>query len=114
VSEEAAPATIKFEDFTKVDIRVGEVVQAEPVPKSSKLLKLKVDFGPGLGERTVCAGIAQEVSAAHVLGRRYLFVVNLEPRLMMGIESHGMILAGQGPLGLSLASCECPPGTRIH
>lgn len=104
---------ITFDDFLKVDVRVGEIVKAEPVPKSEKLLKLEVYFGE-LGTRTVMAGIAKHY--ANPVGLRALFVVNLAPRKMMGVESHGMILAGHNPETdvVTLATCDSvPPGTRV-
>lgn len=114
MSEEVkAPDVIGFEDFLKVDIRVGEIVKAEPVPKSNKLLKLEVYFGE-LGTRSILAGIAKHY--ANPVGLRALFVVNLAPRAMMGFESHGMVLAGHDPAtgSVTLATCDSvPPGTRV-
>ncbi len=83
---------ITFDDFLKVDIRVGEIKSAEPVPKSDKLLRLTVDLGP-LGQRTILAGIARSHKPELLPGKRVAVVVNLAPRKMMGIESHGMLLA---------------------
>lgn len=110
---EEAPTPISFEDFEKVDIRAGTVTAAEMVPKSDRLLKLQVDLGPELGTRTCVAGIAQWYNPVQVLGRTFIFVVNLAPRKLKGIESTAMIMAGPSPIGLQLASCNCPPGTRI-
>lgn len=102
---------ITYEDFCKLDIRVGEITQIEEVPKSKKLSKLKVNFGVEIGERTILAGIAGRCG---VPGQRVLAVVNLAPRTMMGIESHGMLLAGEDQTELYLASCgPVPPGTKI-
>lgn len=86
--------TITFDDFMKVDIRCGFITAAERVPKSDKLLKLKVNFGP-LGERQVLAGIGKSFQPEAIVGLSAAFVVNLAPRKMMGLESHGMILAGE-------------------
>lgn len=108
---------ITYEDFCKLDIRVGEITQIEEVPKSKKLLKLKVNFGAEIGERTILAGIAGKCYV--IVGQRVLAVVNLAPRAMMGIESHGMLLAGEDDSQtedkkLWLASCgPVPPGTKI-
>lgn len=116
MSEEFKPIlsdTISFDDFLKVDVRVGEIVKAEPVPKSNKLLKLEVNFGV-LGTRTIMAGIAGHY--ANPVGLRALFVVNLAPRKMMGVESHGMVLAGHDPVTgtVTLSNCDnVPAGTRI-
>lgn len=111
---------ITFEDLVKVSLRIGSVVSAECVPKSLKLLKLSVDFGetessilihneenPPLDKhglplleqiqikklRTVLAGIGKSFSPEDVINKQFLFVTNLPPRKMMGIESEGMILA---------------------
>lgn len=88
--------TITFDEFLKVDIRVGTVTHAESVPKSKKLLKLKVSFGPEIGERTIMAGIAEHYNES-IIGLKVVAVINLMPRTMMGVESHGMLLAGHGP-----------------
>ena len=86
---------LSFDDFLKVDIRVGQVLSAEPLVKSKKLLKLEVDFG-ALGKRTIMAGIAQHYTPETITGLKVAAVVNLAPRAMMGVESHGMLLAGHG------------------
>jgi len=87
--------SISFDDFLKVDIRVGLVMSAEEVPKSKKLLKLQVNFGT-LGTRTIMAGVAQYYTPETITGLKVAAVVNLAPRQMMGVESHGMLLAGHG------------------
>jgi len=95
MSEESkAPDVITFDDFLKVDIRAGWIKTAERVPKSDKLLKLTVDFGP-LGTRQILAGIGKQHSPETIIDTPAAFVVNLAPRKMMGLESHGMILAGE-------------------
>lgn len=92
---------ITFEDFLRVKMKVGTIVSAERVPKSDKLLKLTVSFGDN--ERTVVAGIGKSFTPEQVTGQQAAFVVNLKPRKMMGIESHGMILAvGDSPEDLAL------------
>ena len=97
MSEEIkTPDVITFDDFLKVDIRVGEITKAEIVPKSDKLLKLEVYLGE-LGTRTIMAGIAKSYHTDGIVGQRCLVVVNLTPRKMMGVESHGMLLAGELP-----------------
>jgi methionyl-tRNA synthetase len=82
---------ISIEDFARIELRVGTVVSAEPIPKAHKLIKLEID----LGERKVVttAGIAQWYTPEEMLGRRVLVVANLLPRMVMGIESQAMILA---------------------
>ncbi len=92
--------TITFDEFLKLDIRVGQITHAEPVPKSKKLLKLQVDFGTEIGVRTILAGIAGpplspegRADSLNLEKPKILAVINLAPRMMMGIESHGMLLA---------------------
>lgn len=82
---------ISFEEFMKLDLRTGTVLSFELVPKSKKLLKLEVDFGP-VGKRTIMAGIAS-MGDRFVIGQKVIAVLNLAPRQLMGITSHGMLLA---------------------
>lgn len=84
---------IIFDDFMKMDIRIGKVVEAEKVPKSKKLLKLLVDTG--LDQRTIVSGIAQHYSPEEVVGQQVTVLLNLVPRKIMGIESNGMILMAE-------------------
>jgi methionyl-tRNA synthetase len=81
---------IEFEDFTKLDIRIGTVLEAEKVAKTKKLLKLKVDVG--LDVRTIVSGIAESFSPEEIIGQQVSVLVNLAPRNIKGIESQGMIL----------------------
>jgi methionyl-tRNA synthetase len=90
---EPAKEDISFEDFTKLDIRVGKVLEAEKVPKTKKLLKLKVDTG--LDQRTVVSGIAEYFAPEDITGKQVSIVVNLAPKKIRGIESHGMILMAE-------------------
>ena len=92
----AAPAVplapqITIDDFMKVDLRTAKVLHAEPVPKSSKLLKLNVDLG--FEQRQVVAGIAQHYKPEDIIGKNVVMVANLKPATLMGVESHGMLLA---------------------
>ena len=89
--------TITFEDFTKLDIRVGTILEAEKMPKTKKLLKLKVDTG--IDTRTIVSGIAESFTAAEVIGKRVSVLVNLAPRDLRGVESQGMILMTETPEG---------------
>lgn len=82
--------TITFEDFTKLDIRVGTIIEAEKMPKAKKLLVLKVDTG--IDVRTIVSGIAESFSAEEVVGKKVTVLVNLAPRKLRGVESEGMIL----------------------
>jgi methionyl-tRNA synthetase len=84
---------IDYEDFGKLDMRVGEIISAESIPKSNKLLKLAVDIG--METRTVLSGIAQQYAPEEVIGKKVILLSNLQPRKMMGIESQGMILMSE-------------------
>ena len=104
---------ITIDDFMKVELRVGTVLEAEAVPKSKKLLKLLVDAGTE--QRTILAGIAEAYTAEQMVGRTIVFVANLEPRKLMGIESNGMVLAASVEGGLpTLVSVENVPGARVR
>jgi methionyl-tRNA synthetase len=101
-SMESAPVAplkkeITFDDFDKLDIRVGKVLTAEKMEKSNKLLKLTVDTG--VDKRTVLSGIAQHYSPDQIIGKQVTLIVNLAPRKMMGIESQGMILMAEDSNG---------------
>ncbi|CAM4124767.1 methionine--tRNA ligase [Cytophagaceae bacterium 50C-KIRBA] len=89
--------TIDFESFAKMDIRIGQVIAAEKMEKSKKLLKLTVD--DGIRQRTILSGIAEHFQVEDVLGRKVTFLANLAPRKMMGLESEGMILMAEGQDG---------------
>jgi methionyl-tRNA synthetase len=114
----AAPASdnrIGIDDFMKVELRVAKVLEAEAVPKSKKLIKLKVDAGTE--HRTILAGIAEAYQPEQLVGRTIVIVANLEPRKMMGMESQGMVLAASLEDGLpSLVAVDesLPAGTRVR
>lgn len=82
--------TIQFEDFMKLDMRVGTIIEAEKMPKADKLLVLKVDTGIDI--RTIVSGIAQSFNAEEIIGKKVTVLVNLAPRKLRGVESQGMIL----------------------
>jgi len=82
---------ISFNDFQKLDIRIGTITSAEPVPETDKLLKLSVDLGDE--QRTLVAGIADQYSPEDIQGKQVPILTNLEPKQIRGIESQGMILA---------------------
>jgi len=82
--------TISFEDFTKLDLRVGTILEAEKMPKAKKLLVLKVDTG--IDVRTIVSGIAESFTPEEVIGKKVTVLVNLAPRALRGVESQGMIL----------------------
>jgi methionyl-tRNA synthetase len=97
--------TIDFETFQKLDLRVVKVLAAEAVPKTKKLLKLTIDTG--VDKRTVVSGIAEHYSPEDVVGKHVLFLANLAPRAIKGVESAGMILMAENPQGqLSILSTE--------
>ncbi len=95
---------INFDDFKKVDLRVGKVVQAEKVEKSDKLLKLIISVGEE--ERQVLSGIAKSYSPEDIINKNVILVANLEPRSIMGLESRGMVLAVGDESGVVLISPE--------
>jgi methionyl-tRNA synthetase len=112
-TEEAAPVTVSFEDFQKLDLRVGRIVAAEQVPKADKLIKLTVDIGQE--QRTVVAGIAPSYSAEMLVGKQVILVANLAPRTLRGVESRGMVLAAETDGRIVLASFDTPvsPGAKV-
>jgi methionyl-tRNA synthetase len=84
---------IQYDDFAKMDIRIATILEAENVPKSKKLLKLLIDVGSE--KRTVLSGISEHFKPEEVIGKKVLYLANLSPRKMMGMESHGMILMAE-------------------
>lgn len=107
--------SITIDDFKKADIRVGTVRVAERIPDADKLLRLEVDVGED-NLRQILSGIAEHVSPEDLVGRQLLFVINLEPRVIRGLVSNGMLLAagGEGTFSLLYPSIQVPPGTRIN
>jgi methionyl-tRNA synthetase len=108
-------ARIAIDDFMKVELRVAKVLEAELVPKSKKLVKLKVDVGTE--HRTIVAGIAEAYQPDQLVGRTIVIVANLKPAKLMGIESNGMVLAASPDGGLpNLVSVDptLPPGSRVR
>lgn len=96
---------ISFDDFTKMDIRIGTILEAEKVPKADKLLKLLVDTG--IDKRTIVSGIAEHYKAEEVIGKKVSVLLNLAPRKIRGVESQGMILMAENEAGeLSFVSPE--------
>ncbi|MEO6508552.1 MAG: tRNA-binding protein [Patescibacteria group bacterium] len=107
---------IQYSDFQKLDIRVGEIKSAQPVEKSTKLLHLMVDFGSDYGEVEILSGIAQWYQPDDLVGNKYLFLANLEPKAMMGKLSNGMIFGADvdEKAILILVSTDLPNGTSIR
>ena len=89
--------TIEFDDFTKLDMRVGTIIEAVKVPKTKKLLQLKVDVG--IDTRTIVSGIAESFKPEEIIGQKVTVLVNLAPRKLRGVESQGMILMTDTPDG---------------
>lgn len=111
---------ISYNDFLKMDIKIGLVKSAETIPKSRALLKLMVDLGEPSGPRQILAGMAKYFTPEQMINKKVVVLANLEPRKMMGLESNGMILAADlndKPFLLTLSEevkDEVPPGTPIH
>lgn len=105
---------ITFDEFKKVEMKIGKIISAEQVEGSDKLLKLEVDFAEDK-TRTVVSGIAGHVDLESFIGSQKVFVTNLEPRAIMGIESQAMILAGKDGQGLALIqpNRDLPVGTLL-
>ncbi len=106
---------INFEDFTKLDIRIGTIVSSEKIPEADRLLKLIVDLGEET-ERQIVSGIAEHFPEPEVLiGRQVPVLVNLEPRTIRGVESQGMILyvVGSDKLTTLESSEKMPKGTSV-
>ena len=106
---------VSFEDFEKLDIRVGHILNCEKVKKSKKLLKFTIDDGSGV-ERTICSGIAAYYQPEQLIGKDVLFVANFAPRKMMGIESQGMILSAvnfDGSLNVTSLLGKVKPGSQV-
>jgi len=103
---------ISFNDFQKLDLRIGLIKAAEAIPKADKLLKLTVDIGE---ERTVVAGIAKQYQADKLVGRQVVLLTNLEPVKLRGVESQGMILAAEDQNGVHILipDVETKPGSKV-
>ena len=113
---QAAPIreNIEVDDFTKLDIRVGKVLECTKVPKADKLLQFRID--DGLGGRTIVSGIAQHYAPEDLVGKQVCFVANLAPRKLRGIESQGMILSAEdadGKLVVITPAGEVAPGSEV-
>jgi len=106
---------ISYDDFAKLEIRIGTVVAAEMVPETDKLIKCTIDFGD-FGMRTIVSGIALFRKPEEVVGKQLPYIVNLAPRVLRGVESQGMLLAaspgGEG-LALLVPDTPVPNGTLL-
>ena len=107
-------ANIEFDDFTKLDIRVGTVLECQKVPKADKLLQFKIE--DGLETRTIVSGIAQYYKPEELVGKQVCFIANLAPRKLKGIVSEGMILSAEnsdGSLAVVMPGKEVKPGSEV-
>jgi len=104
---------ITFDDFKKVELKIARITEAEEVAGAEKLLKLQIDLGSE--KRQIVAGIKKSYQAKDLIGREIVVVVNLEPRMVMGIESNGMLLAASDDTGpvLLKPDKDVPPGSGI-
>jgi methionyl-tRNA synthetase len=108
----AIGSTIEFADFEKLDLRVGLILSAEPVPKSKKLLRCQVDLG--FEQRQVLAGVAEQLSPEQLIGKKVVVVANLAPRKMLGLESQGMLLMAKNREGkLVPVVADSEPGSSV-
>ncbi len=121
---------VNFEDFQKLDLRIAKILKAERVGGSEKLLKLEIDLGKdpstgsgqdpstgsGQAKRQLIAGIAKFYQPGELKGKEIVVVVNLEPRILMGLESQGMLLAADdnGRPVILIPDKEIPPGTKVR
>lgn len=107
---------ITIDDLNKVQVSIGTVLAAERVPETDKLIKCTVDFGEVAGPRTIVSGVAAYTTPESLVGRQLAYVVNLEPRVIKGIESNGMLFAmGEGEtFAFMTPDRPVPPGTSAH
>ena len=110
---------ISYDDFAKLDIRIGTIIAAARVPDTDKLIKCTIDFGEppaGLGVRTIVSGIALSRAPETIVGKQCPYIVNLSSRVLRGIESRGMLLAVGLEDGIALLHPDedVPPGARIR
>jgi len=104
---------ITYEDFQKIDLKIAKIIAAEEVAGAEKLLKLQIDLGSE--KRQIVAGIKKNYSPKDIIGREIVVVANLAPRMVMGVESNGMLLAASGDNGPVILGPdkEVPPGSGI-
>ena len=105
---------ISIEDFQKIQLKVGKIIEVEQVPKSNKLLKLQVDLGTE--QRQIIAGIGKKYTSEDLVGKTIVVVANLKPAQIMGVESQGMVLAAgeNNVLGLvTISENDIDPGTQV-
>jgi methionyl-tRNA synthetase len=112
--EQAPEPKIAIEDFSKVQMRVGQILEAEKIPNSRRLLRLRVDIGSEV--RQVVAGIAEAYEPADLVNRKIVLVANLKPVKLMGVESNGMVVAAsnEGKPVLATFAEDVPNGTLLR
>ncbi len=106
-----------FDEFKAADLRVGTIRSAERVEGSEKMLRLVVDLGEDDHKRQILSGIGRSHEPEALIGRQGIFIVNLEPRMIMGMESRGMLLASDQSDGMTVLLAperEVPPGSSVH
>ena len=104
-----------IDEFQKADLRIGKIISAEPVEGSEKLLKLQVEIGEP-APRQILSGIARSYTPEDLVGKNVAIIANLDPRMMMGMESQGMLLAAHGDGGAPVLIepvAEVAPGSKI-
>lgn len=110
------PEKISIDEFKKIEIRLGKILEAEKVPETDKLIRLSVDVGEEM-PRQIVSGIAVYVEDPQsLIGRTFPFVTNLAPRMLKGLESNGMLLAAHSDddiFSFVVTEKELPPGTRL-
>ena len=112
---------ITYDDFAKVEFRVGEIIEAKNVEKSEKLIRLIVNFGEELGQKIVYSGIRQWYSPADLLNKKTIFIINMIPKKIMGEDSEAMIFAASADatasqkeqLSILILEKDLPAGTKV-
>ena len=105
---------ISYEDFKKIQLKVGKIVEIEPIKGSKKLLKLSVDLGEEK-PRTIVAGLAEVYSLEELINKKIIVVANLKPAKLFGVESHGMLLAAVDGEKVSVATVDnVNPGSQVE
>ena len=110
---------ITYEDFAKLDIRIGQIISAKQIEGADKLIECTVDFGEELGERTIVSGIKEWFDPEELVGKKLPYIINLAPRKLRGVVSNGMLLAasteidGDRSIVLIEPSEDIPAGTVL-
>lgn len=108
---------VSIEDFLKMDIRVGRISGAEDIEKArGPMYKLTVELGSGIGTRTIVAGIKEKYTKDELIGKKIVCIVNLDPKTIAGVESHGMLLAAgdEEVVSVLVPERETEEGTKVH